>query len=199
MRAAVFAVGLMLLVAGCGGGSDDGHGHAQPSATPSAVPSVAATAFNATDVQFATDMIPHHRQAVDMAALAASKASSAEVKALAAKIRKAQEPEIATMSGWLTAWGEPVPSPDAMHHDMGDMGGMPGMLTDTELRRLGAASGAAFDKLFLTLMIKHHEGAVETATTAQAQGVAVKQLAGEIVKSQTGEITEMKALLDKLP
>ena len=103
------------------------------------------------------------------------------------------------MSGWLTAWGEPVPSPDAMHHDMGDMGGMPGMLTDTELRQLGAASGAAFDKLFLTLMIKHHEGAVETATTAQAQGVAVKQLAGEIVKSQTAEITEMKALLDKLP
>jgi uncharacterized protein (DUF305 family) len=155
--------------------------------------------FNATDVQFATDMIPHHRQAVDMATLADTHASSAEVKASAAKIRKEQEPEIATMSGWLTAWGEPVPSPGAMHHDPGDMGGMPGMLTDTELRQLGAATGPAFDKLFLTLMIKHHEGAVETATTAQSQGSAVKQLAGAIVTSQTAEIAEMKALLDKLP
>ena len=78
---------------------------------------VSTVPFNATDVQFATDMIPHHRQAVDMAALADTHASSAEVKALAAKIRKAQEPEIATMSGWLTAWGEPVPTPGAMHHD----------------------------------------------------------------------------------
>ncbi len=152
-------------------------------------------------MQFATDMIPHHRQAVDMAAMAATKASDPGVKAIAAKIRAGQEPEIATMAGWLTAWGEPVPSPGAMHHDMGDMGGMPGMLTDTELRQLGAASGAAFDKLFLTLMIKHHEGAVETATTAQAQGEspAVKQLAGAVVASQTAEIAEMKALLDKLP
>lgn len=202
MRAAALALALVLLVAGCGGGGGGGghgHGTAQPSATPSA--GVSAGAFNATDVQFATDMIPHHRQAVDMAALADTKASSAEVKALAAKIRKAQEPEIAAMSGWLTAWGEPVPSPGAMHHDSGDMGGMPGMLTDTELRQLAAATGAAFDKLFLTLMIKHHEGAVETATTARAQGAnaAAKQLASDIVAGQTAEIAEMKALLDKLP
>ncbi|MEV4507517.1 DUF305 domain-containing protein [Dactylosporangium sp. NPDC049525] len=203
MRAAALAVASVLLVAGCGGAD---HGHAPPSAAVSAPTASAASSgaaapgvFNATDVQFATDMIPHHRQAVDMARLADTKASSAEVKALATKIRKAQEPEIATMSGWLTAWGEPVPSPGAMHHDQGDMGGMPGMLTDTELHQLGAAAGPAFDKLFLTLMIKHHEGAVETATTAQSQGVAVKQLAGDIVKSQTAEITEMKALLDKLP
>lgn len=157
--------------------------------------------FNATDVQFATDMIPHHRQAVDLAALAATKASDAEVKALAAKIRTAQEPEIATMSGWLTAWGEPVPSTDAMHHDAGDMGGMPGMLTDAELRQLGTATGTAFDKLFLTSMIKHHEGAVETARAEQAQGAdpAVKKLAADIVTSQTLEIAAMKALLDKLP
>ncbi|MFF5230627.1 DUF305 domain-containing protein [Dactylosporangium sp. NPDC000521] len=148
-------------------------------------------------MQFATDMIPHHQQAVDMADLAATRASNAGVKALAAKIRKAQEPEIATMSAWLRSWGEPVPGP--MHHETGDMGGMPGMLTDTELRQLAAATGAAFDTKFLTLMIKHHEGAVETARTAQEQGSAVKQLAGEIVTSQTAELTEMKALLDKLP
>jgi uncharacterized protein (DUF305 family) len=194
MRAPALALAVVLLVAGCG---DGGHGHDASSAPATAAAS--AGTFNATDVQFATDMIPHHRQAVDMAALADSKASSAEVKALAAKIRKAQEPEIATMSAWLTTWGEPVPGPGSMHHDAGDMGGMPGMLTNTELRQLAGASGAAFDQLFLTLMIKHHEGAVETATTAQSQGIAVQQFAGEIVKSQTAEITEMKALLDKLP
>jgi uncharacterized protein (DUF305 family) len=181
-------------LAGCGGGHGHDAGHQAPSVAASA-------AFNATDVQFATDMIPHHRQAVEMAALAPSKAAAAEVKALAEKIRKAQEPEIAIMSGWLTAWGEPVPSAGAMHHDSGDMGGMPGMLTDTELRQLGAATGAAFDRLFLTLMIKHHEGAVETATTVQAKGEdpAVQRVAADIVKSQTAEITEMKALLDKTP
>jgi uncharacterized protein (DUF305 family) len=197
MRAPAVAL-VLVLAAGC----EDSPVPPPPSGVaPSASVSVPVSTvpFNATDVQFATDMIPHHRQAVDMATLADTHASSAEVKALAAKIRKAQEPEIATMSGWLTAWGEPVPSPGAMHHDPGDMGGMPGMLTDTELRQLGAATGPAFDKLFLTLMIKHHEGAVETATTAQSQGSAVKQLAGSIVTSQTAEIAEMKALLDKLP
>ncbi len=202
MRARAGLLVLVLALAGCGGGHGHDGDHQGSAATPSvAAPSgsFSASPFNATDVQFATDMIPHHRQAVEMAGLADTKASSAAVKALAAKIRKAQEPEIAAMSGWLTAWGEPVPG--AGHHDMGDMGGMPGMLTDTELRQLGAASGPAFDKLFLTLMIKHHEGAVETATTAQAQGSnpAVKQLAAAVVTSQSAEVTEMKALLDKLP
>ena len=198
------ALGAVLLVTACGAtdGHDAGHPHAAASSAGSAASAApSAGPFNGTDVQFATDMIPHHRQAVDMAALAATKAADPGVKAIAAKIRAAQEPEIATMAGWLTAWGEPVPSPGAMHHDMGDMGGMPGMLTDTELRQLGAASGAAFDKLFLTLMITHHEGAGETATTVQAQGSspAVKQLAGAVVTGQTAEITEMKALLAKLP
>ncbi|GAB3867906.1 DUF305 domain-containing protein [Dactylosporangium cerinum] len=199
MRFPAVALVLVALVAGC----ESDHGHAPPVSSASVVATasgpISTGPFNATDVQFATDMIPHHQQAVDMTTLAATHASSAEVKALAAKIRKEQEPEITTMSGWLMAWGEPVPSPGAMHHDSGDMGGMPGMLTDTELRQLGAATGPAFDKLFLTLMIKHHEGAVETATTAQSQGSAVKQLAGSIVTSQTAEIAEMKALLDKLP
>jgi uncharacterized protein (DUF305 family) len=199
MRRAALAVASVLLVAGCGGDHKATPAPSGPAPSAPAPTATASVAFNATDVQFATDMIPHHRQAVDMAAAAATKASNAEVKALAAKIRTEQEPEIATMSGWLTAWGEPVPSPGEMHHDMGDMGGMPGMLTDTELRQLSAATGPAFDKLFLTLMIKHHEGAVETATTAQSQGAVVRQLAGDIVKSQTAEITEMKALLDKLP
>ena len=192
------ALGLALLAGGCG---DHGMDHnTMGTAAPSAATPRSGATFNATDVKFATDMIPHHRQALDMAGTAQSKAATPEVKALADKIGKAQEPEIATMSGWLTAWGEPVPSPGAMHHDMGDMGQMPGMMTDQEMQDLAKAAGKDFDKMFLQMMIKHHQGAVEMAKAEQAQGQdpAVKRLAATIAADQTAEITEMQGLLAKL-
>lgn len=200
-RAAVAtgALGLALFAGGCGdSGMDHGNmGNGTP--TSAAAPKSGAT-FNATDVKFATDMIPHHRQALDMAEVAQSKATTPEVKALADRIAKAQEPEIATMSGWLTAWGEPVPSPGAMHHGTGDMGQMPGMMTDQEMQDLSKATGKDFDKMFLQMMIKHHQGAVEMARTEQAQGQdpSTKQLAAKIAADQTAEITEMQAMLAKL-
>jgi uncharacterized protein (DUF305 family) len=189
------ALGLALLAGGCG---DHGTGHdtmGTPT-TPAVAPKSGAT-FNATDVKFATDMIPHHRQALDMAKTAESKAATPDVKALAGRIAKAQDPEIATMSGWLTAWGEPVPSPGAMHHDMGEM---PGMMTGQELQDLSKATGKDFDRMFLQMMIRHHQGAVEMAKTEQAQGQdpAVRQLATKIAADQTAEITEMQGLLAKL-
>jgi uncharacterized protein (DUF305 family) len=193
-------LGLVLLAGACG--DDDGgmgHGNMGGSTPTSAAAAKSGATFNATDVQFATDMIPHHRQALDMAKVAESKASTPEVKALAGKIAKAQEPEITTMSGWLTAWGEPVPSPGGMNH--GDMGAeMPGMMTDQEMQDLAKAAGPTFDKMFLQMMIKHHQGAVEMARTEQAQGQdpAAKKLAGDIATSQTAEITEMQGLLAKL-
>jgi uncharacterized protein (DUF305 family) len=192
------ALGLALLAGGCGGHGSD-HDTMGGGATSAAAPKSGAT-FNATDVQFATDMIPHHRQALDMAEAARSKATTPEVKALAERIAKAQGPEIATMSGWLTAWGEPVPSPGAMHHDMGDMGQMPGMMTDQEMQALAKAVGRDFDKMFLQMMVRHHQGAVEMAKTEQAQGQdpAVKRLAATIAADQTAEITEMQGLLAKL-
>ena len=82
-------------------------------------------AGNAADVSFAKGMIPHHRQAVAMAGLAASRASSPKVTSLAKDIREAQDPEIRTMSGWLRSWGEKVPA--GSPHDMHDMKGMKGM------------------------------------------------------------------------
>ena len=113
---------------------------------------------NAADIAFASDMIPHHQQAVEMADLAAQRASNAQVKSLAAAIKAAQDPEIQTMSGWLSQWGQPVPS-DTDGHDMADMSHgdgatMEGMMTDEEMQRLAAASGADFDQLWLELMIK---------------------------------------------
>lgn len=138
-------------------------------------------------------MVPHHRQAVEMAGLAATRGSSAEVKALAAEIAKAQDPEIRTLSGWLTAWGEQVPAEGAGHagHDMS------GMMTGEEMEQLGAASGPAFDSAFLRLMVEHHQGAVAMAKAEQAKGSypAAKAMADAIVTSQGAEIARMNALL----
>ncbi|WP_238018184.1 DUF305 domain-containing protein [Dactylosporangium sp. AC04546] len=204
LRAAAVSVALFAITAGisaCGGGT-----HHDPGARPTS-PAVAASGtvaggFNGIDVRFATDMIPHHRQALEMAKLAEARAATPAVKDLAGRISKAQEPEIATMSGWLTAWGEPVPSPGGMEHgtDHDAMGGMPGMMSQQEMQQLAKATGTEFDRLFLTMMIRHHEGAVEMAKAEQAQGAnpAAKQLAGDIAAGQTAEIAEMERLLGKL-
>jgi len=174
------------------------HGNMGSSA-PSSAAAPRPDASNAADVTFATHMIPHHHQAISMASMAESKASTPEVKALATRISRAQEPEITTMSGWLKAWGAPVPEAGGTHHG-GTGDHAPGMMTEQEMAQLTAATGKDFDKMFLEMMIKHHDGAVEMAKTEQQQGTdpAVKQLAGQIATSQTAEITEMRGLLAKL-
>ncbi|WP_167469796.1 DUF305 domain-containing protein [Streptomyces rubrogriseus] len=208
--AVVAAAGTTALVlAACGGSGDDdgsaGHGgHAATASSsapssPSASASAAQGQHNAADVAFAKGMIPHHRQAVEMADLAPGRARSAEVKKLAADIKKAQDPEIRTLSGWLTSWGEDVPAEGAMDHSAHGMGGMGGMMTAEEMTGLENASGTAFDTAFTELMIKHHEGAVEMARTEQADGAhgPAKKMAGEIIDSQSAEIEQMNALLGK--
>jgi uncharacterized protein (DUF305 family) len=158
---ALVLVGALTLAA-CGDDSMDGMEHGSgPTAMTSSTPSGdVAGDFNDADVTFATDMIPHHRQAVEMAELAETRADAAEVKELATKIKGAQDPEIQVMSGWLTAWGKPVP--DRMGgHDMN--GSMPGMMSSDDMDALMDAAGADFDQMFLTMMIPHHQGAVEMA------------------------------------
>lgn len=148
---------------------------------------------NTADVTFATDMIPHHRQAVEMAELAESRSSNPEVLDLAAGIRDAQDPEIATMSGWLEEWGEPVPA----EMDGMDDGGMPGMMSEEQLAELEAATGTTFDEQFLEMMIDHHTGAVQMAQTEQADGQYADaiDLAEQIEEGQTAEIATMQELL----
>ncbi|MFH9818229.1 DUF305 domain-containing protein [Streptomyces sp. NPDC017230] len=195
---AVAAAGAAALVlAACGGGDDGSAGHGGHTTTsPSPSASASQGQQNAADVAFAQGMIPHHRQAVQMADLAPSRAQSAEVKKLAADIKKAQDPEIKTLSGWLTSWGEEVPAEGAMDHSMHDMGGM---MTSEEMNELENASGKAFDSAFLEMMIKHHEGAVEMAGAEQADGsyAPAKKMAGDIVTSQSAEIDQMNKLLGK--
>ncbi|MFA1542700.1 DUF305 domain-containing protein [Actinomadura monticuli] len=192
---------LAISLAACGDdGSDDAKGPMSGRSMPaSASPSDGGSQarHNDQDVMFAQMMIPHHRQAVEMADLAATRAASPEVKQLAAEIKKAQDPEIEQMSAWLTGWGAPVPSPGVS--DPGHMGhgGMEGMMTDEQMKDLEGAEGAAFDRAFLTMMIKHHEGAVAMAGTEQTSGRSpeAKKMAADIVTSQSAEITRMRKLL----
>lgn len=156
-------------------------------------PSEAATAVppdkaNAADVTYVQDMIVHHRQAIDMALLAPSRARADKVKRIAARIQDAQGPEIQYMTSWLEQQGQKVPDHHAGH------AGMPGMATPEQLEQLKAASGAEFDRLFLTLMITHHRGAIEMSTKAITTGShqRINELATEVGVEQTAEIRRMQ-------
>ncbi|MEV4574075.1 DUF305 domain-containing protein [Nonomuraea jabiensis] len=193
---AVAASGLALLTA-CGGNGDSMAGHegmtsaGAPAATSaSAQPSAA---FNDADVMFAQMMIPHHEQAVEMADLAATRASDPEVKELAAQIKAAQDPEIQTMKGWLTEWGKPAPE-GGMGHDM------PGVMSEEDMKKLEAAKGKAFDKLFVQQMIAHHNGAIAMAKTEQTGGSnpQAKELAKTIETTQQAEVEQLQKILDRL-
>jgi len=195
--AATVTAGLVL--AACGSDGDDsgsGSGGTAPSSSASS-----AAAHNAQDVTFAQGMIPHHRQALEMARLAAGRASSTKVKDLAARIEKAQDPEIETMSGWLKSWSEDVPASAESMPGMGHSAhsGMAGMMDSKDMAALKKASGADFDTMFLTMMTEHHKGAVEMAGTEKDKGGygPAKAMADAIVTAQTAEITEMNKLLGK--
>jgi uncharacterized protein (DUF305 family) len=205
---AIAAAAALILVA-CGSDSMSGMDHdssTESATTPppaSASTSTLADGHNASDVDFATQMIGHHRQAVDMADLAATRAKSSDVKTLAAKIKGAQGPEISTMSEWLSSWGEDVPM------EMGDdmegmpmssgMNDMPGMMSSEDMSGLKKASGAEFDTMFLTMMVTHHQGAIAMAQNEKSKGAygPAKSLADSVITDQTAEITQMNTLLGK--
>lgn len=186
---------LAVLPVACG--EDDGGDNAEHGAEHGGQSSAAA--FNDSDVAFAQGMIPHHAQAVDMADLAEDRAADPEVRDLAARIRAAQQPEIDLMEGWLEEWEHPMEG--GMDMDGMDMGGMDmedmGMVSEEDMDRLASASGAEFDRLFLTSMREHHLGAVAMAEEELRSGESpeAKELAQEIIDTQRAEIEEIDALL----
>lgn len=206
LMVAVVTTSGVLAVCGAGGGV------AAAESTTQAAPGRAATAvasdFNEADVTFVQSMIPHHSQAVEMAALARKRASNSAVKRLAARIEAAQSPEIRQMRALLADWGR-AESPGMTDMDHSSMGGMdmegmdkdsremPGMMSSAEMASLKNAKGKKFDRLFLTMMTKHHRGAIEMAKVEQKEGenAEAKALAGKIVRAQTVEIARMKKLL----
>jgi uncharacterized protein (DUF305 family) len=168
------------LLAGCG---------SKTTTSPATPPPPAASGAPATeqqhnqaDVVFLQNMIPHHAQALTMSQMARTQASSSQVKDLAARIESEQGAQIQQMSELLTAWGAPTPSTTGVTGH----GQTPGM-----------TSSAGFDRLFLQMMIVHHQGAVTMSQTELAQGTnsATRNLAQQIISAQRAEISEMQTLL----
>ena len=154
---------------------------------------------NDADVAFAQGMIPHHEQALEMAALAADNASDERVEDLAAQIEAAQGPEIEEMQAWLAAWDEEAPADG--EHGEGHEGDSGGMMSEEDMTALEDATGGEFDRMFLEMMIEHHTGAIEMADTEIADGEFpdALELAETIKSAQEAEITEMESLLEELP
>ncbi|HZB30524.1 MAG TPA: DUF305 domain-containing protein [Streptosporangiaceae bacterium] len=145
------------------------------------------------DVRFVEMMVPHHAQAVEMAALAPERAASDKVKALADRIGDAQTAEITQMRSWLRRHIRSVHGHGSAAHSMQ----MPGMATPQQMDQLKSSTGQNFDRLFLTLMITHHQGALTMAHEELTKGtdVLIHEMAQEVVASQTAEINRMRALL----
>lgn len=157
------------------------------------------------DVRFMFAMIGHHAQAIVMAGWAPTHDAGPSVRTLAERIINAQQDEIATMQQWLRDRGQQVPEARAegvkivmngAEHEMP----MPGMLTETQMRQLDQVKGPEFDRLFLTLMIQHHRGAVAMVedlfgSYGAAQDETVFKFANDVSVDQSTEIARMQTML----
>lgn len=201
---AIIALGLALsvgLAAGwlLGAGSDRG------ASTP---------AEDSVDAGFARDMQSHHAQAVQMSMLALETSQDPAVRTLASDVLLTQQQQVGQMYAWLREWNLPQSSsrppmewmPEASMAGMDGMGqpsapggAMPGMASAADLARLGAAEGAEADRLYLQLMIPHHQGGIQMATAAArtASTEQVRRLAQTIVNSQSAELTVLTQMLDE--
>jgi uncharacterized protein (DUF305 family) len=188
------ALAIALVLAGCSNAGMAGMDHGT-GADPSA--EAVDTTFNAADEAFVTGMIPHHEQALSMAAMVLDKEGvDPRVVALAERILAAQQPEIDLMNSWLEAWG--------VDPDMGEMEGMDhsgaGLMSDDDMAALEAATGPEASRLFLEQMVQHHTGAIEMAQQELDNGenADALDLAQTIIDAQTAEIDEMQELLSQL-
>ncbi len=150
---------------------------------------------NADDVAFATNMIPHHEQAVELSALVPDRSGNPHLRTLATAIATAQGPEIDTMKGFLAQWNAGTEAADAGHAGHGMV--MQGMVDDATMTRLGQLRGPEFENLWLESMISHHQGAIEMAKAEIANGESANAvaLARTIVEVQQAEIGQMKQML----
>ncbi|MFK3983889.1 DUF305 domain-containing protein [Micromonospora sp. NPDC050397] len=161
----------------------------------------APPAHNPADTQFMQRMIGHHRQALEMTALVADRAQSPELSLVARRIDTSQRDEIAQMERWLTERREALPGPHAHHAEHDAV--MPGMLTPEQFGQLERARGAEFDRTFLELMIRHHEGALTMVQQLYAANGGLEpasdRFAREVNADQGIEIKSMRELLARLP
>lgn len=196
-RLVVLLVSLVVLVLLAGCGSDG------TSATSSDAD------HNEADVEFAEGMIPHHAQALLMVEMGDDRGTTPEFRRLLEDIEAAQGPEIELMAGWLEDWDEGVPptgtgmgqgygSGGASDHGMGNGDPMqPGMMGPRDLDRLGMTEGRGFERMWMRLMIQHHEDAIEMAETERRLGEYpdALELAADIIDAQQSEIELMEDLI----
>jgi uncharacterized protein (DUF305 family) len=177
-------------------------GEASRVITSAAAADLSQVQYVGADIKFMQGMIGHHAQAIDMAALVASRSRSEDMKKLALRIDVSQKDEIKMMGEWLTARSQRVPNGHE-HNMSGAPELMPGMLTPEEMAALAAAHGEAFDRLFLEGMIKHHEGAITMvqdlfATPGAGQDPTIFSYASDVDADQRMEIDRMGAMLKEL-
>jgi uncharacterized protein (DUF305 family) len=193
--ALLVAFAAALLLSACTASTEDaGDGHTDHTHSAGA-DSADLGPHNADDVSFAQNMLPHHKQALELVDLARDNSTDPALLELASGIAAAQGPEIGQMSEMLRSWGQ---DPDAAMDHSGHGMAMPGMVDDAAMQRLGSLRGAEFDTLWLQSMISHHQGAVEMAKAeiANGQNGEAKALAEHVVSSQEAEITQMKQMLE---
>ena len=158
----------------------------------------------AADIDFMQGMLRHHAQALSMTRLVAERTQTAAIRLIARRIDATQADEMAYMTRWLRDRGVAVDTMSShAGHDMNDMPMMPGMLSAAELDSLARATGADFDRLFLTFMIKHHEGAIVMVSQLQAtpgagQEPGIFQFASHVDADQRAEIARMRSVLERM-
>ncbi|MBT8095717.1 MAG: DUF305 domain-containing protein [Woeseia sp.] len=160
---------------------------------------IANTSYSPADAQFMKDMIPHHHQALQMAALVEDRTNNPTLRDIAGRINASQDDEIEFMRRWLRERGESAPEPTA-HSAMHTTHEMAGMASPAEMAELATAQGTEFDRQFLTLMIAHHNGALKMVEELLKQpGAAYDPILFEfttdVTNDQTAEIERMNALL----
>jgi uncharacterized protein (DUF305 family) len=145
------------------------------------------------DIMFLQMMIPHHQQAIDISDLALTKSTDSELLALAKDIRDGQAAEIVTMKAWLDKAGADLDPGHSTGHDMG------GMLSESELAALEAATGKSFDLLWLKGMTGHHDGALHMATMiTDARNAEIKSFGQAIVTTQSAQNKQMAAMIKRM-
>ena len=192
------AVGLVMALSSSAAMSGQ---HGEPPARPDLV----RQPYSQGDIDFMAGMIPHHAQAVLIAGWAASHGARPDIRVLCERMVVAQRDEIEFMRNWLRDRGQAVPAADATHHRM-KMNGvehdmlMPGMLTPEELVHLDQARGTEWDRLFLTFMIRHHEGARVMVrqlfeSPGAGQDADIFAFASDVEADQQMEIGRMRGML----
>ncbi|MDV3124460.1 DUF305 domain-containing protein [Mycobacterium sp. 21AC1] len=190
LLAVVSVLTAMVLLMSCSGAKPD----AQPSASASETPAITGEppGSNGSDVSFATNMLQHHQQSIDLSALVPDRSANADVVALAQSITAARRPEIETMKVLLVQWKE---SPDTGNGESNDPA--QGMIDAATVAQLKTMSGQDFDVLWLQSMIAHAQGAVATAKVEGTNGdnVDAIALANRTVKEQQAEIAQLQQIL----